>query len=253
MEAVQTTEAPKTSGKGSKLAQTVKTIMKEAKEAQYPRSLLIGFSEFDYSQMKLSDAHKLHDAAVCIRGRESRSLIEDGRDFIRIKDLLPHGDWTNWIDREGLCYNVKSVQRAMSVARLCEGRSKHLEGLPATCLYDLAPKSVPDAVKDAVSAEADRLGKTPDTQWVWQQIHAAEAEREAKKSPKAQAAASDAVSLSDIMEADASKHPARANFVALIIDKLSADDARKLATYAEAAGWSDLANRLACALGEEEA
>jgi hypothetical protein len=240
---------------------TAKQAHKEAlAEPEFPRSLLQGFSRFDYSQLKPRDAEKLHTAAVRIRGRESKSMIEDGRDFIRIKDLLPHGNWNGWIAGEQLTYNMKMVQRAMSVARLCDGRSKHLEALPVSCLYDLAAKSIPDAVKDAVSAEADRLGRTPEPQWVWKQISAAKAEREAKKAPKAEAAKADAVQSATLgpnglvfndpeVEAKAkSRELAKVNAVALIVGKLSADDARKLAEYAEEAGWTDLADRLADAV-----
>lgn len=164
---------------------TAKSTAKHAQqevqaEPEFPRSLLTGLSEFPYKAMSFRDANELHDVAVRIRGRQSKSLIEDGRDFIRIKGLLDHGQFTDWLDREDLPYNQKSAQRAMSVARMCDGRSKHLEALPISVLYDLAAKSIPDAVKDAVSAEADKLERAPHAQWVSKQISAAKAEREAK-------------------------------------------------------------------------
>lgn len=158
-------------------------------EPQYPQSLIQGGHRFDYSKLELPDALKLKSAAESIRGRESRSLIADGKEFIRIKDLLDHGQFTAWFHGEDLRYNLKMKDRAMSVARLVEKRSKHLEALPVSILYDLAAKSLPDDVKDRVSAEADRLGRTPDPHWVRQQIDAAKS----KKSAKAASAKKDVV------------------------------------------------------------
>jgi hypothetical protein len=261
-----TITAPKASAKTkTSIKVPKKTKEKAPVEAEFPQSLLQGFSRFDYSQLKPRDAEKLHTAAVRIRGRESKSMIEDGRDFIRIKDLLPHGNWNDWIAGEQLTYNMKMAQRAMSVARLCEGRSRHLEALPVSCLYDLAAKSIPDAVKDAVSAEAEKLGRTPHPQWVWKQISAAKAEREVKKPPKAEAANADTVHSATLgpnglvfddpeVEAKAkSRDLAKVNAVALIVRKLSADDASKLVAHCEAAGWADLAQRLAYAVDAKAA
>jgi hypothetical protein len=248
-------------------------------EHECPQSLLQGVSRFDYSQLKSVDAKELHAAAVRIRGRSSKSLVEDGRDFIRIKDLLPHGDWTGWMAGEEIPYNMKMVQRAMSVARLCDGRSKHLEALAVSVRYDLAAKSVPDAVKDRVSDEADKLGNAPDAQWVWKQIYDAKAKvvdpvKEVAKfaapdtkagelSSAAKAAAVSGNTVSQVVEDEADqqveppKTPngeiAKVNAVALIVEKLPTKEAHKLADCCEAAGWHDLAERLSYALDAKEA
>lgn len=227
-------------------------------EPEFPRSLLTGLSEFPYKAMSRSDANKLHDVAVRIRGRESKSLIEDGRDFIRIKDLLDHGQFTDWLNREDLPYNKKSAQRAMSVARMCDGRSKHLEALPVSVLYDLAAKSIPDAVKDAVSAEADKLGRAPHAQWVWKQISAAEADRKAKKPAKAETAKANAVAAEvepvqqsdDLQEAEVRGQKTR-DAVAMLVSALG-DDLPKFVELMKAVNFMEFRDALDEAVAQGE-
>ncbi|MGG3810932.1 DUF3102 domain-containing protein [Methylorubrum rhodesianum] len=98
------------------------------------------------------DAHaQVRDAAVRIRMRMARTaedIVEIGRDLIRVKDLLGHGNFLPWIkDEFGM-----SKESALNFMRVAEqfGENVTVTNLPPTVLYALAAPSTPDEVKDEI-------------------------------------------------------------------------------------------------------
>lgn len=83
-----------------------------------------------------------------ISGISSRFLFEIGRDLIRVKELLGHGNFLPWIkDEFGM--STDSAQNFMRVAEQF-GKNGSIPLLPPTVLYALAAPSTPDEVKDEI-------------------------------------------------------------------------------------------------------
>jgi hypothetical protein len=95
----------------------------------------------------------LRQIAERIRARRAWAVIETGRDLLKAKKLIGHGDFGTWLWTEaGLADHT--ARRCMRVARwadsLPEGKTDKLSLLPTTSLYELAAKSTPEPARAAV-------------------------------------------------------------------------------------------------------
>lgn len=104
------------------------------------------------------DAHaQVRDAAVRIRMRMSRTaedIVEIGRDLIRVKDLLGHGNFLPWIETE-FGMSADTAGRFMQVAKNLSGRIPHGAEFEPTVLYALAAPSTPEPVRQEVLRRAN--------------------------------------------------------------------------------------------------
>jgi hypothetical protein len=81
----------------------------------------------------------------------AQSIIEIGRDLIRVKERLGHGNFLPWIDRE-FRMTEKTAERFMSVAERFGDKFDSVSTLGLTALYELAAPSTPEEVRSEVEA-----------------------------------------------------------------------------------------------------
>jgi hypothetical protein len=104
--------------------------------------------------VQVEDETFVREAADRIRSRmthSAQSIIEIGRDLIRVKERLGHGNFLPWIDRE-FRMTEKTAERFMSVAERFGDKFDSVSTLGLTALYELAAPSTPEEVRSEVEA-----------------------------------------------------------------------------------------------------
>lgn len=118
---------------------------------------------YDYAQIDPAVRDQVQAAAVDMmhagqRMQESRLTV--GQRLIEVKALLPHGQFEDWCDTEfGL--SQSTAQNMMAAARVFDAKSPTVGLLSDSAMYMLASKSVPDAARTEVIAQAQATGKSP--------------------------------------------------------------------------------------------
>ena len=114
--------------------------------------------EFDYDALDPELQEHTRAAAVRIRDRLKRNLIETGRDLIGVKERLGHGLFGAWLKAE---FNMseRSAERYMNAARLL-AKSDIVSDLPPTVIHVLSAPSAPSHVVDEL-LEAAKAGHLP--------------------------------------------------------------------------------------------
>jgi hypothetical protein len=136
----------------------------------------------------------LHEIANRIRKLNTR-IVEDvvniGRDLIKAKEQLQHGEWLPWLEKE-FAWSERTASRYMRLAELAnQTRLSDLARLPLSGLYQLASPSTPDEVVDTVierAAAGERITGTT----VKQKIKKA---KKAKQSKRAKATPEDSAAV----------------------------------------------------------
>ena len=116
---------------------------------------------FDYTEIKEEHRTRVQDAAVDIRRRERRAaedMIAIGQRLMEVKDLLPHGQFSAWVETE-FHYSMTSAQEFMKIARRFGGKNTIIVFLPPTVIRLLAAPSVSDEAVEAVVATAQAAEK----------------------------------------------------------------------------------------------
>ena len=95
---------------------------------------------------------ELQEIVERIRARRAWTVIETGRDLLKAKALIGHGDFQLWLWTEaGLADHT--ARRCMRVARwadsLPEGKTDKLSLLPKAALYELAAKGPSQPARQA--------------------------------------------------------------------------------------------------------
>jgi hypothetical protein len=112
--------------------------------------------KFDYTLLESADAADLRARAIRLRGLMTKSttdMINIGVELLAIRDLLDHGQFKNWVERE-VDVDVRTVQVYMSIARLAEGKSELISLLSPSTARLLAAKSAPTEIIEQVIARA---------------------------------------------------------------------------------------------------
>jgi hypothetical protein len=87
----------------------------------------------DYRTLPPDVVATLKERAVRIRATLQRSLMEAGCELTEAKDILSHGQFTAWVEREtGL--TIRTAQMIMSAYRLCL-KNENFSLLPKSALY----------------------------------------------------------------------------------------------------------------------
>lgn len=105
---------------------------------------------FDYGTVP-DVADELRAAAIQIRHRSAKCLVDNGRDLIKWRDLLPHGRFRSWVATE--CgFSVRLAELAMMVAEYVDacGECENFSHLPLSHQYLVASPSTPQSVRDQV-------------------------------------------------------------------------------------------------------
>jgi hypothetical protein len=144
---------------------------------------------FDYGMIEPAAAVHLRACAGQIRGRVrnmTADIIAIGRDLLEIKRMLVHGQFVPWVEAE--CgFTAKSAERYMRAADLAEGKIDIVSNLPPTVVYELAAKSAPADVVEAVIASV-KGGEIPSADTVSAMLK--QARRQRRKENKKRSLAS---------------------------------------------------------------
>jgi hypothetical protein len=157
-------------------------------------------------------ANELQETANRIRRRTGSCLIENGRDLLRARAVLKHGQLRRWV--EGECgLTMRLAQLAMRVAEYADASDKGeiISHLPVTVQYLIAAKSVPEAIREQILdrfATGERL-KVDD---VKRHIQAA-TRKPSRQPPKRASTAVDPADVQDAAKCNAA--PTEASLVAV--------------------------------------
>lgn len=112
---------------------------------------------YDYDQLPQTIRDAVRRSAITIKPRLKRAaedIFVIGQELQAVKDRLPHGSYTDWLDVEfGL--SERMAQRFVSVSERLGGKSDKLSVLPPSTLYLLAAPSTPDQAIQTVERKLD--------------------------------------------------------------------------------------------------
>jgi hypothetical protein len=114
---------------------------------------------FDYSALPPEVAEDLRCVARNIRRRVKRAvadIVEIGLDLLEVKDALPHGQFTPWLQTE-FGWSERQARNFMNVADWLRPKTAILADLPIqpTAAYLLAAPSVPDEARQEAVERAE--------------------------------------------------------------------------------------------------
>lgn len=113
---------------------------------------------YNYAEIDPQHREEVREAAIDIRQRTKRAsddILEIGRRLSEVKELLPHGQFTDWV-KEEFDLSGRTAQNLMNVAQRFLDKSETVSLLGTSVLYLLASPSVPDAAIEATVAYAQR-------------------------------------------------------------------------------------------------
>jgi hypothetical protein len=108
-------------------------------------------SAYDYGALDADIAEAAKKAASRIRTRTQDAIMQNGKDLLRIKAKLPHGEFGKWIKAEFGMSN-STAQNYMNAAELVD-KNPTVAILPPATLYNLGAKGTPAEVVETVSAK----------------------------------------------------------------------------------------------------
>jgi hypothetical protein len=110
---------------------------------------------FDYRHVGDDLAVDLRALARRIRDRMAASVIETGRELLRVKDhQLDHGQFIAWVEAE-CALSPRTAQRMMAAAEWAEGKNDTVSHLPPTVIYVLSAPSTPANVEQEMMARIE--------------------------------------------------------------------------------------------------
>ena len=115
---------------------------------------------YNYNEISPEHREAVKEAAIDIRQRTKRAsddILEIGRRLSEVKELLPHGQFTDWV-KEEFDLSGRTAQNLMNVAQRFLDKSETVSLLSTSALYLLAAPSTPDAAIDAVVEYAQANG-----------------------------------------------------------------------------------------------
>jgi len=111
---------------------------------------------YNYSEIAAEHHETVREAALDIRQRTKRAsedIVAIGRKLCEVKELLPHGQFTDWVTEE-FDLSIRTAQNLMAVANRFGSINATVASLSTSVLYLLAAPSTPDAAIDAVVERA---------------------------------------------------------------------------------------------------
>jgi hypothetical protein len=118
---------------------------------------------YDYSLIPEAQRDTVQDAAVEIvrNGRRAQeSLITIGQRLVEVKDMLEHGQFSDWCETE-FDMSQRTAQRMMQVADVFGGKDDTVSLLTDSAMYLLSAPSTPEPAREQVIQEAQATGKSP--------------------------------------------------------------------------------------------
>jgi hypothetical protein len=112
---------------------------------------------YDYSTLAVAYRESVRRAALTIKPRLKRAaedIFVIGKELNATKAMLPHGEYSHWLDIEfGL--SERMAQRFVSVYERLGAKTDKLSLLPPSTLYLLAAPSTPDEAIQTVEKHLD--------------------------------------------------------------------------------------------------
>lgn len=110
---------------------------------------------FDYSVLEAPAAEEARVAADRIRDRVKSSIIDIGRELMKVKACLDHGQFGQWLKAE-FGWTDRTARNYMSAADLANSKSETVSVLPANALYRLASPGTPEDVQNEIVARLEK-------------------------------------------------------------------------------------------------
>lgn len=106
---------------------------------------------FDYTVLTNEQTQRTQDAEIRIIGRTQRTIVENGRDLLAVKQDIGHGNFLNWVQSIGI--SIRTADRWMSVAENFEqiGPEDQFEN---HALYLLSSSKVPESAREEAKQRA---------------------------------------------------------------------------------------------------
>lgn len=118
---------------------------------------------FDYADLPAEVAVEAREVADRVREAHARTVqtvIAMGRELLRVKGKLTHGQFGRWLDAE-FGGGARTAQNYMSAAERFADKSETVSYLPTTTVYQLASPSTPEKVRHEVVALAEAGSPLP--------------------------------------------------------------------------------------------
>jgi DNA repair exonuclease SbcCD ATPase subunit len=106
---------------------------------------------FDYTVLSQEQAQRTQDAEIRIIGRTQRTIVENGRDLLAVKQDIGHGHFVNWIKSLGI--SEDTAQRWMGAARNF-GEIPQSAVFDKTAIYLLSKPKVPESAREEAKVRA---------------------------------------------------------------------------------------------------
>ncbi len=118
---------------------------------------------YDYNQIDAQHREMVIEAAIDIHGHASKarnSLLAIGDRLLQIKNLLPHGQFQDWVEKEfgierRMAQNYMSVASRFGSNKRFGGKSEIISFFSPTAMYLLASPSTPIEAVEAAIAETE--------------------------------------------------------------------------------------------------
>ncbi|MFN8493858.1 MAG: DUF3102 domain-containing protein [Caldilineaceae bacterium] len=117
---------------------------------------------YDYGQIAETNRRTVQGAAVEIKAHAERaktSMIVIGQKLMKVKELLPHGQFQEWCQLE-FDMSDRMARNMMKAAEVFGSKTEIISVLSDTTMYLLAGDSVPEAAREEVIALA-QTGESP--------------------------------------------------------------------------------------------
>lgn len=114
-----------------------------------------------------------------IKSRSANYRIETGRDLLKAKALLPHGEFGPWLKANLSHLSESTAQNYMNAARATD-KDPEIEKLAPTAAIAFSAPNTPETVKSEIVAEI-KAGNVPTTKVIKAKIAAAKADTTARQ------------------------------------------------------------------------
>ena len=152
-----------------------------AEDTQAPlriQASIVAVVRFDYGDLAPEVASMARQTAAAIREAHQRQVAEviaTGEALIKVKVLLPHGEFGRWLESE-FGWSVRSAENYMRVAETYGPNAQRVAHSPLSVVYRLAAPTIPTEVREDVLLRADR-GERPTERAVGDLIRDARAKK----------------------------------------------------------------------------
>ena len=122
---------------------------------------------YDYTQIEAKHRERVIEAAIDIHGHAAKArdgLIAIGERLLQVKDLLPHGQFQDWVEQEfgidrRMAQNYMAVATRFGHSKRFAGKNEIISFFSPTAMYLLAAPSTPQEAVEAAISETKETGQ----------------------------------------------------------------------------------------------